>query len=66
MVPNITRRGIQPLIVHALYGTVLAKGRRHFSDGGLDALALCILEGLGVKHEVGGALSPLEANDPWR
>ena len=33
-------------------------------DGRLDALALCLLEGLGVRHEMVCALSALEANDP--
>ena len=26
---------------------------------------ICLLEGLGVRHEVVGALSALEANDPY-
>ena len=33
------------------------------ADGRLDALALCLLEGLGV-HDVVCALSALEASDP--
>ena len=34
------------------------------AGGRLDAVALCILEGLGVRYEVARALSALEANDP--
>ena len=36
------------------------------ADGRLDALALCLLEGLGVRHDVVGELSALEANDPYK
>ena len=35
------------------------------AGGRLDAVALCILEGLGVRYEVARALSALEANDPY-
>ena len=34
------------------------------ADGSLDALALCLLQGLGVLREVTCALSALAANDP--
>ena len=34
------------------------------ADGRLDALALCLIKGLGVRHEVVCTLSALEANDP--
>ena len=34
------------------------------ADGRLDALALCLLKGLGVRHAVVCALSALEAIDP--
>ena len=33
-------------------------------DGRRNAFTLCLLESLGVRHEVIGALSALEANDP--
>ena len=34
------------------------------ADGRLDALALCLLKGLGVRHDVVCVLA-LEANGPW-
>ena len=48
---------VRPMYIPLKQETLLADGR-------LDALALCLLKGLGVKHEVVGALSALEANDP--
>ena len=52
----------QPLIGRPWFGP--RKEEPSFADGRLDALALCLLESLGVRHEVVGALSALEANDP--
>lgn len=52
---------------HALIGRALYSPRREeasFVDGRLDALELCVFERLGVRHEVVGALSVLEPNDP--
>ena len=40
------------------------KDETPFADGYLDALALCLLEGPVVRHEVVCALSALEANCP--
>ena len=52
----------QPLIGHPLYGP--RKEEASFADGRLNAIALCLLKSLGVRHEVVSALSALEANDP--
>ena len=52
----------QPLIGRPLYGP--RKEEASFADGRLNALALCLLESLGVRHEVASALSALEANSP--
>ena len=52
----------QPLIGRPLYGP--RKEEALFADGRLNALALCLLESLGVRHEVVSALSAPEANDP--
>ena len=49
----------KPLIVRPPYGP---RKETPFADGRLDALALCLLEGCGVRHVV-GALSALDAND---
>ena len=51
------------LILRPLYGP--RKEETPLTDGRLDALAFCLLKGLGVRLEVVCALSPLEANDPW-
>ena len=40
------------------------KEEASFADGRLNALALFLLESLGVRHEVVSALSAPEANDP--
>ena len=45
-----------------LYGP--CKEEMPLADGRLAALALCLLKGLGVRHDVVCALSALEANDP--
>ena len=34
-----------------------------FADGRLNALAICLLEGLGLRHAVVGVLSAMEATD---
>ena len=52
----------QPLTGRPLYGP--RKEEASFADGRLNALALCLLESLGVRHELVSALSALEANDP--
>ena len=51
----------RPLIGRPLYGP--RKEEASFVDR-LNALALCLLENLGVLHEVVSALSALGANDP--
>ena len=43
----------QPLIDRPLYGP--RKEEASFADGRLNALALCLLESLGVPHEVASA-----------
>ena len=40
------------------------KEEASFADGRLIALALCLFEGLDVRHEVVSALPALEANNP--
>ena len=50
----------QSLIGRPLYGP---RKEEASSADGLNALALCLLESLGVRHEVVSALSALEAND---
>ena len=35
-----------------------------FADGRLNALTLCLLESLGIRHEVVGAMSAPKANYP--
>ena len=52
----------QPLIDRPLYGP--RQQEASFPVGRLNALALRLLESLGVRHEVVSALSALEANDP--
>ena len=52
----------QLLIGRRLYGR--RKEETSFADGRLNALALCLFEGLGIRHKVVSALSALEANDP--
>ena len=52
----------QPLIGRPLYGS--RKEKASFADGRLNALALCLLESFGVRHEGVSALSALEASDP--
>ena len=52
----------QPLIGRPLYGP--REYEPSFADCRLDALALCLFEGIGARHEVVRALSALEANDP--
>ena len=59
IVPNITRR-----VSRSLSAVRPPEEETPFADGRLDALALCLNEGLGVRHEVICALSALEANDP--
>ena len=51
----------QPIIGRPLHCP--RKEEASFSGGRLNALALCLFEGLGVRHEVVGALSALKAND---
>ena len=51
----------QPLIGRSLYGP--RKEEASLADGCLNSFALCLLENLGVRHEVVSALSALEAND---
>ena len=50
----------QSLIGRPLYGT--RKEEEWFADGRLNALTLCLLESLGLRHAVVGALSALKAN----
>ena len=52
----------QPLVGRPLYGS--RKQDASFADSRLNALKLCPLESLGVRHAVVGALSALKANDP--
>ena len=52
----------EPLIGRPLYGP--RKEVALFADGRLNSLALCLLESLGVRHEVVSALSALGATDP--
>ena len=52
----------QPLMCRPLYD--LRQEEESLPDGRLNTLALCLLEGLGVRREVVGALSALEVNDP--
>ena len=52
----------ESLIVRPLYAP--RKQETPLADGRLDVLAWCLLEGLGVRHEVVCALSVLEANVP--
>ena len=61
IVPNITRRVSRSLCVRC---TPPGKEETPFPNGRLDALALCLLKVLGLRHEVVCALSALEANDP--
>ena len=61
IVPNVTRRVSRALIGRPLYGP---RKEASFADSPLNALALCLLEGLGVRHEVVDPLSVLAANDP--
>ena len=49
--------------MRTLYGP--RKQETPLADDRLDALALCLLKGLGVRHKVISALSALEANDPY-
>ena len=53
----------ESLIGRPLYGS--RKEEASFADCRLNALTLCILESLGARHAVVGALSALKANDPW-
>lgn len=53
----------QPLIGRPLYGP--RKEEAKLADTRLNALALCFLEGLGVRHGVVSALSARKVNDPW-
>ena len=50
------------LIGRPLYGS--RKEEASFADIRLNALTLCLLESLGVRHAVVGALSALKANNP--
>ena len=50
------------LIARPLYGS--RKEEASFADSRLNALTLCVLESLGVRHAVVGALSALKANGP--
>ena len=59
IVPNITRRVSRSFFVHC---TSPAK-ETPFAQDRLDALELCLLKGLGGRHEVVYASSELEAND---
>ena len=62
IVPNITRWVNRPLVVCC---TVAAKRKEvSFAESRLNALTLCLLERLGVRHAVVGVLSALKANDP--
>ena len=47
---------------HPLY--VPRKEEMPFVNDRLDTVALCLVEGLGVQHDVVGALSALEPSDP--
>lgn len=52
---------------HPLIGHPLCCPRKKvafFADGRLGGLTSCLLEGLGVRNEMVGALSALEANAP--
>ena len=51
----------QPLIGRPVYGR--RKEEASLADGRYNALALWLLESLGVQHEVVSAMSALEAND---
>lgn len=53
----------QPLITHRLYGS--RKDEASFAHGYSRALALGLLEVLGLGHEFVGALCPPKANDPY-
>ena len=68
IVPNITRRVNRSLVVRcaapAKRGAAPAKRRRRLRIV-VSPLILCLLESLGVRHAVVGALSTLlKANDP--
>ena len=52
----------QPLIRRPLYDP--REEEASIADGRANALALCVLEGLGVRRQGVGALSALEASDP--
>ena len=52
----------QSLIGRPLYGS--RKEEASFADSSLNALTLCLLDSLGVRHAVVGALSALKVNDP--
>ena len=60
IVPNITLWVSRPSIVRC---AAPAKRRRRLRIV-VSTLTLCLLESLGVRHAVIGALSPLKANDP--
>ena len=62
IVPNITRWVSRSLIGRPLYGC--RKEEASFAAGRLNAPKLCLLESLGVRHVVVGALSAVEANAP--
>ena len=62
IVPNITRWDSRSLVGRPLYGS--RKEEASFADSRLNALTLCLLESLGERHAVVGALSALKANDP--
>ena len=53
----------QPLVARPFYGS--RKEGVSFADSRLNAHTLCLLESLGVRHVVVGALSALKANDLW-
>ena len=50
----------QSLIARPLYGS--REEEASFSDSRLNSLRLCLLERLGARHAVVGALSALKAN----
>ena len=62
IVPNITRWDSRSLLGRPLYGS--RKEEASFADTRLNALTLCLLESVGVRHAVVGALSALKANYP--
>ena len=61
IVPNITRRVTRSEFARC---NGPPSTETAFADRDLDALALCLLEGVGVRHSVVGALPAMDANHP--